>query len=58
VLDWCKGQQTPAAVKVEIEKELDEGLPGAYAVLFRRRLPLFLRMFRIVIGMVAGVFIR
>jgi len=45
-------------VKVEIEKELDEGLPGAYAVLFRRRLPLFLRMFRIVIGMVAGVFIR
>jgi len=30
VLDWRKGQQTRAAVKVEIEKELDRGLPGAY----------------------------
>jgi type I restriction enzyme R subunit len=32
VLDWRKGQQTRAAVKVEIEKELDAGLPGSYGV--------------------------
>jgi len=30
VLDWRKGQQTRAAVRVEIEKELDQGLPATY----------------------------
>jgi type I restriction enzyme R subunit len=38
VLDWRKGQQTRAAVKVEIEKELDQGLPAAYdASLFQQK---------------------
>jgi type I restriction enzyme R subunit len=38
VLDWRKGQQTRAAVKVEIEKELDKGLPGSYdASLFQEK---------------------
>lgn len=38
VLDWRKGQQTRAAVKVEIEKELDRGLPAAYdAALFQQK---------------------
>jgi type I restriction enzyme R subunit len=38
VLDWRKGQQTRAAVKVEIEQELDSGLPGAYdASLFQQK---------------------
>ena len=38
VLDWRKGQQTRAAVKVEIEKELDEGLPPSYdAGLFQEK---------------------
>jgi len=30
VLDWRKKQQTRAAVKLEIEKELDTGLPQSY----------------------------
>jgi type I restriction enzyme R subunit len=30
VLDWRKKQQTRAAVRLEIEKELDEGLPQSY----------------------------
>lgn len=30
VLDWRKKQQTRAAVRLEIEKELDEGLPESY----------------------------
>jgi len=30
VLDWRKKQQTRAAVRLEIEKELDRGLPEAY----------------------------
>jgi type I restriction enzyme R subunit len=38
VLDWRKGQQTRAAVKVEIEKELDAGLPGSYdALMFQEK---------------------
>jgi type I restriction enzyme R subunit len=38
VLDWRKTQQTRAAVKVEIEKELDEGLPTSYdANLFQQK---------------------
>ncbi len=38
VLDWRKGQQTRAAVRVEIEKELDGGLPPAYdAALFQQK---------------------
>ena len=38
VLDWRKGQQTRAAVKVEIEQELDQGLPAAYdASLFQQK---------------------
>ena len=38
VLDWRKGQQTRAAVRVEIEKELDQGLPAAYdASLFQQK---------------------
>lgn len=38
VLDWRKGQQTRAAVKVEIEKELDQGLPASYdASLFQQK---------------------
>jgi type I restriction enzyme R subunit len=37
VLDWRKGQRTRAAVQVEIEKELDGGLPPAYnASLFQQ----------------------
>ena len=30
VIDWRKKQQTRAAVRVEIEKELDGGLPDSY----------------------------
>jgi type I restriction enzyme R subunit len=30
VIDWRKKQQTRAAVKLEIEKELDKGLPASY----------------------------
>ena len=30
VLDWRKKQQTRAAVRLEIEKELDKGLPQSY----------------------------
>jgi type I restriction enzyme R subunit len=38
VLDWRKTQQTRAAVRVEIEKELDSGLPTAYdANLFQQK---------------------
>jgi type I restriction enzyme, R subunit len=38
VLDWRKNQQTRAAVKVEIDTELDHGLPGAYdESLFRQK---------------------
>jgi len=38
VLDWRKGQRTRAAVQVEIEKELDGGLPAAYdASLFQQK---------------------
>jgi len=38
VLDWRKGQRTRAAVQVEIEKELDGGLPPAYDVtLFQQK---------------------
>jgi type I restriction enzyme R subunit len=38
VLDWRKGQQTRAAVKIEIEKELDRGLPLAYdASIFQQK---------------------
>ena len=38
VLDWRKGQRTRAAVQVEIEKELDGGLPPAYdASLFQQK---------------------
>jgi len=38
VLDWRKGQRTRAAVQVEIEKELDGGLPKAYdAALFQQK---------------------
>jgi type I restriction enzyme R subunit len=38
VLDWRKGQQTRAAVRVEIEKELDQGLPALYdAALFQEK---------------------
>lgn len=38
VLDWRKGQRTRAAVQVEIEKELDVGLPPAYdASLFQQK---------------------
>jgi type I restriction enzyme, R subunit len=38
VLDWRRNQQTRAAVKVEIETELDHGLPTAYgASLFQQK---------------------
>jgi type I restriction enzyme R subunit len=38
VLDWRKGQQTRAAVKIEVEKELDRGLPVAYdASIFQQK---------------------
>jgi type I restriction enzyme R subunit len=38
VLDWRKTQQTRAAVRVEIEKELDAGLPVAYdAALYQQK---------------------
>lgn len=38
VLDWRKSQQTRAAVQVEIEKELDRGLPPSYdASLFQQK---------------------
>jgi len=38
VLDWRKGQQTRSAVRVEIERELDDGLPGSYdASLFQEK---------------------
>ncbi len=30
MLDWRKKQQTRAAVRLEIEKELDKGLPISY----------------------------
>ena len=30
VIDWRKKQQTRAAVRLEIEKELDKGLPESY----------------------------
>lgn len=31
VLDWRKRQQTRAAIRLKIEKELDKGLPESYS---------------------------